>query len=184
MLLMVEKGILGGITDAIHRYTKANNKYMKNYYKNKELSYLIYLDANNLYGCAILQKLLVVGFKLKKNILKFNEKFIKNCNEDSYKGYIFEVDVEYPKELFFNKHKDLSFLPEKMKTKLIGPEKRVCNIHNKKNYVVHIRALKQASNYRLMLKKVHNVIEFNQKAWLKPYIEMNTKIRKNAKNDF
>ena len=54
----------------------------------------------------------------------------------------------------------------------------------KKNYVVHIRALKQASNYGLMLKKVHNVIEFNQKAWLKPYIEMNTKIRKNAKNDF
>ena len=132
MLLMVEKRILGGITDAIHRYTKANNKYMKNYCKNKELSYLIYLDANNFYGCAILQKLLVVGFKLKKNILKFNEKFIKNCNEDSYKGYIFEVDVEYPKELFFNKHKDLSFLPEKMKTKLIGPEKRVCNIHNKK----------------------------------------------------
>ena len=65
-----------------------------------------------------------------------------------------------------------------MKTKLIGPEKRVCNIHNKKNYVVHIRALKEASNYGLMLKKVHNAIEFNQKAWLKPYIEMNTKIRK------
>ena len=63
---------------------------------------------------------------------KFNEDFIKNYDEDSDKGYILEVDVEYPKELLFNKHKDLPFLPEKMKTKLNGNEKLVCNINNKK----------------------------------------------------
>ena len=63
MVLMVEKGIRGGICHAIHRYTKANNKYIKNYDKNKDSSYLMYLDANNLYGWAMSQKLPVDGFK-------------------------------------------------------------------------------------------------------------------------
>ena len=108
---MTEKGIRGGIAHVIHRYAEANNKYMKNYDKNKESLYLIYLDANNLYGWAMSQKLHVDGFKWKKKF-KFNEDFIKNYDEDSHKGYILEVDVKYPKELLFNKHKDLPFLPE------------------------------------------------------------------------
>ena len=77
MLLMIEKGIWGGICHAINRYAKANNKYIKNYDNNKESSYLMYLDANNLYGWAMPQKLLVNGFKLKKNVSKFDEDFIK-----------------------------------------------------------------------------------------------------------
>ena len=84
------------------------------------------------------------------------------------------LNVQNPKKLF-NLHKDLPFLPEK---------KFVCNIQNKENYVVHIKASKQALNHRLILKKVHRVIQFNQKAWLKPYIDMNTKLRKEAKNEF
>ena len=75
---MVEKGIRGGICHAIHRYAKANNRYMKNYDKNNESSYIQYLDASNLYGWAMSQKLIVDGFKWKKNMLKFNEKFIKD----------------------------------------------------------------------------------------------------------
>ena len=75
---MVEKGIRGGICHAIHRYAKANNKYMKNYDKNKESLYIQYLDANNLCGWAMSQKLAVDGFKWKKDMLKFNEDFIKN----------------------------------------------------------------------------------------------------------
>ena len=67
MLLMVEKGIKGGICHAIHRYTEANNKYMKIYDQNKESSYIQYLDANNLYGLVMSQKLSVDGFKWKKN---------------------------------------------------------------------------------------------------------------------
>ena len=63
-------------------------------------------------------------------------------------------------------------------------KKLVCNIHDKKKYVVHIRSLKQALNYGLKLKKVHRIIEFNQESWLKPYIDMNTGLRKIAKNDF
>ena len=68
MLLMVERGIRGGICHAIHRYAKTNNKYMKNYDKNKESSYIQYLDANNLYGWAMSQKLYVDGFEWKKNV--------------------------------------------------------------------------------------------------------------------
>ena len=79
-------------------------------------------------------------------------------------------------------HCDLPFLPERKKIEKC--KKLVCNIHNKENYVVHIRALKQALNHGLILKKVHKVIQFNQKAWLKPYIDMNTKLRTKAKNDF
>ena len=76
MLLMVEKGIRGGIVRAIHKYAKANDKYMKNYNKNKESSHLTYLDPNSLYGWAMSRKLPVNGFKWKKNEYKFDEDFI------------------------------------------------------------------------------------------------------------
>ena len=114
MILMIEKGIRGGICQATHRYAKANNKYMKNYDKNNESSYIEYLDANNLYGWAMSQELPVNGFNWVKNLSQFNESFIKNYDENSDIGYFFEVDVEYPKRLL-NLHKDLPFLPEKKK---------------------------------------------------------------------
>ena len=93
---MVENGIRGGICQATHRYAKANNKYMKNYGKKIESSYLVYLDANNLHGWAMSQKLPVNGFKWVGHLSKFNDRFIENYNENSDKGYILEVDVEYP----------------------------------------------------------------------------------------
>ena len=114
MLLMIEKGIRGGICHAIHRYAKANNKYMKNYDKNIESSYLMYLDVNNLYGLALSQKLPVNGFEWVEKLSQFNEGFIKNCGENSDKGYILEVDVEYSKNLF-NLHEDLPFSAERKK---------------------------------------------------------------------
>ena len=101
MLLMVEEGIRGRICHSIHRYAKANNKYMKNYNNNEESSYIQYLDANNLYGWAMSKKLPVNGFKWIDNSetagLVINEDFIKNYDENNDKGYIFEVDVKYPK---------------------------------------------------------------------------------------
>ena len=181
MLLMVEKGIRGGICHAIHRYAKAKNKYMNNYDKNKESSYVQYLDANNFYGWEVSQKLPVHDFKWKKNILKFNEDFIKNYDEDSDKEYILEVDVKYPKNLH-DLHRDLPFLPERMKIDKCS--KLVCNLYDKNNLVVHVRSLKQALDHGLILEKVHRVIQFNQKAWLKEYIDMNTELRKQAKKDF
>ena len=99
MLMMFGDGIRGGMCQAVHRYYKANNKYMKNYDKNKVSLFLLYLDANNLYGWAMSQKLPVDNFKWieKDDLLKFDENFIKNYDENSNKGYILEVDIEYPK---------------------------------------------------------------------------------------
>ena len=97
MLLMVEKGIRYGICHAIHRYAKANDKYMKNYDKNMKSSSLVYLDANNLYWSTMSQKLPVNDFEWEENIHKFNEDFIQNYDENSNEGYILEVDDECPK---------------------------------------------------------------------------------------
>ena len=94
---MVEKGIRGGICHAILRYAKSNNKYMKDYNKDEEESFLQYDDANNLYGFAVIEPLPVNGFDWVEDLSKIDEDFIKNYNEDSDKGYILEVDVEYPK---------------------------------------------------------------------------------------
>ena len=183
MLLMVEKGIKGGICQAIHMNAKANNKYMKNCNKDIISSYLIYLDANNLHGWPISQNLSINGFKWVKKLklLRFNERSIKNYNENSGTGYFLEVDIDYPKELF-NLHKDLPFLPERKKVNKC--KKLICSIEDKEKYVVHIRALKQALNHGLIIKKVHIVIKFNQRAWLRPCIGMNTKYRIEAKNKF
>ena len=181
MLLIVEKGARGGICQAIHRYAKANNKYMKNYNKDVIPSYLKYLDTNNLYEWAMSQILPVNGFKWVKKLSKFNEIFIRNYDENSDKGYFLEVDVDYPK-ILFDLHKDLPFLPERKKVNKV--EKLISNIEDKEKYVVHIKVLKQALNHGLVLKRVHRVTQFNQKDWLKPYIDINTKLRKEAKNDF
>ena len=178
MLLIVEKRIRGGICPSIHRYAKSN-KYMKNYDKDME-SHLEYLDANNLYGLIMSQKRRVNGFELVEELSQLNEDFITNYDEDSNKGYFLEVDVEYPKHLF-NLHSDLPFLPGRKKIEKCN--KLVRNIYDKENYVIQIRTLKQALNHGLILKKVHKVIQFNKKTWLKPYIDMNTKLRTESKSD-
>ena len=98
MLLMVEEGIRGGICHSIQRYAKANNKYMKNYDDSKELSYIQYLDANNLYGWAMSQKLPVNDFKWIEVTSKINEEFIKNYDENNDRGYILEVDVNIQRD--------------------------------------------------------------------------------------
>ena len=129
---------------------------------------------------AISKKLPVNGFKWTDNNI-INEEFIKNYNENDKKGYILKVDVKYPKKLH-DLNSDLPFLPERMEINKC--KKLVCNLHDKKKYVVHINSLKQAVNHGLKFKKIHRIIEFNQKAWLKPYIDMNTELRKLARNDF
>ena len=141
MLLMVEERIRGGICHSIHRYAKASNKYIKNYNKDEESSYIQYLDANNLYGWAMSKKLSVNGFRWldSDEINEINEEFIKKFNENDNKGYILEVVVRYPKRLH-ELHSDLPFLPERMKIDKCN--KLVCNLFNKKKYVVHMNSLK------------------------------------------
>ena len=119
---------------------------MKNYDKDEESSYIQDLDANNLYGWAMSQKLPVNGFKWIEDIFKTDGDFIKNYNEDDHFGYFLNVDIEYVRELH-DLHSDLPFLPERMKINKCN--KLVCNLYDKNNYVVHIRALKQTLKHVL-----------------------------------
>ena len=181
MLLIVEKGIRGGICYFICQCAKANNKCMKDNDKNKGLTYLQFWDVNNLYGQGMLQKLPVNNFEWIKNTSQFNKDIMKNYKEESYQGYFVEVDVQYLENLH-DLDNDLPFLPERMKIEKV--KKIVDNLHDKTEYVIHIKNLRQALNCRLVLKKVHRVIKFNQNARLKTYIDMNTDLRKKAENGF
>ena len=167
MFLTYEQSLCGGICNKVHSYVEVNNKYMKNYDRNKESSFLMYVDANNLYGWAMSKKLLVDGFKYVDDLSMFTEDFIKNYDEKGDVDYLLVVDIEYPKTLRML-HSDLPFLPDKMKVNKVN--KLVCNVTDKENYSIHIVALRQALNHGLKLIRVHSVISFRQEAWLKPYI--------------
>ena len=167
MLMMFEPGIRGGITQSVHRYTSANNKYMdSNYDPYQESSYIQYVDANNLYGWAMSQSLPTGGFKWVD--VKPDE--IHKLSKRTDFGYLLEVDVKYPTEIH-DSHNELPFMCEKIK--INGVTKLTPNLNGKLRYVVHIRALKQALDHGLILEKIHRVIEFEQSAWMKPYIDFN-----------
>ena len=147
------------VTQYIDRYAKANNKYMKyKFDKNKESSHSMYLvQITYMDGYCFVNCLqMVLNEKKKLRLMKTSK---KNYDEDSDKGYILEVDVEYPKNLL-NLHGDLPFLAERKKIKKCN--KFVCNINDEENYVAHIRPLNQAIYHGLILRKVHRVIQFNQ----------------------
>jgi hypothetical protein len=164
MLLMIENGIRGGISPCCNRYGKANNKYMKNYDKTKESKYLMYLDANNLYGWAMSQFLPYGGFKWTD---------VRNISDDSETEYILEVDLEYPKELH-DKHKDLPLAPENRAPPGLKGNKLLTTLYDKEKYVIHCRNLKLYLSLGMKLKKIHRVLEFKQSDWLKKYIDINT----------
>ena len=177
MLLMFERGIRGEITQAVHRYPSANNKYMspvglgsqrslqdptsrsdpiRNLYDpSRESSYLQYLDTNNLYGWVMSQPLTTSKFKW----VEIDLDQISDLAISKIKGYLLEVNVRYPTELH-DSHNDLPFMCDKMKINKI--KKLVSNLRNKKNYIIHIRALDQALRHGLVLGRIHRAIEFNQ----------------------
>ena len=127
------------------------------------------------------QKLPVNNCEWIEDTSQFNEDFIKNYNEERNEGYFLEVDIQYPEKLY-ELYNYLPFLSERMKFKKL--ENLVTNIYNKTEFVIHIGNLKQALNHRLLLKKVHGVIKCYQNSWLKPYINVNAKLREKAKNNF
>ena len=157
---MYEEGIRGGMCQVTCKYAKVNNKYMKNYDKNKELSFLIYVDANNLYGWATSKKLPVDGFKWVDDLSMLMEDFIKSYDEEGDVGYLLVVDVEYSIKVRMS-YKYLPFLPEKMKINKC--HKLVCNLNDKENYSIHIAALKQPLNHGLVLKKYIALLVLDKK---------------------
>ena len=178
MLLMFERGIRGGITQAVRKYAAANNPYMGDKFNPYEgTTYLQYLDANNLYGWAMSQPLPTGGF-CWVDVGKYE---ISELATRTDKGYVLVVDVSYPRELH-DSHYDLPFMCERMMINGVG--KLVANLKDKKNYVIHIKALDQALQHGLVLDRVHRAMKFDQLPWLKTYIDFNTKLRTAATNDF
>ena len=181
-LLMIEKGIRGGISIISNRYGKANNKYMKDYNKKEASKYLMYVDANNLYGFAMSQKLPVHSFKWMtnkeiKNI--FNNQIVQVWERTPC---ILEVDLTYPEELH-DLHNDYPLCPERVECDK-GVKKLIPNLRHKNNYVVHYKTLMQYLNLGMELKKIHRGIKFIECDFLKPYIDKNTNLRTKAKNNF
>ena len=186
MLMMFEQGIRGGITHISKRYAEANNKYMKNYNPDKESTFIQYLDANNLYGWAMSQNLPTHGFKWMKNLTKEKvieilEKANHSMSNHGRKGYIFEVDLEYPEHLW-KTHNDYPLAPEKLKVN--GVENLISHFKPRKNYVVHYRNLRQYLELGMKITAVHRGISFYQSPWMEPYIRKNTELRKTAANSF
>ena len=197
---MIEKGMRGGVSYISHRFARANNPEIPEYDEEKATSYIMYLDANNLYGWAMSQPLPVGGFRFlkKSKVKKFD---IHSVTDDSRKGYFLEVDLDVPKGLH-NVLDDYPPCPEKMliTDEMLSPycerlkeklgidsgkvKKLVTTLLPKRKYVLHHKNLQLYMSLGLKLKKIHRVLEFKQKAFLKGYIKLNTDRRMKAANAF
>ena len=171
MLLMLEKVIRGGICHSIYQYAKTNNKYMKDYDKNKESSYFQYWDVNNLMVAQCrksFQKIIFRRSKIRLSFMKVSQKTImKKVIRDIFLKLMSSI-----LKIYMNCIMIYHFYQKQWK-------KLVAILHDKTEYVIYVRNIKQALNHGLVLKAIHRVINFNENAWLKPYIDMNTE-----KNDF
>lgn len=194
MFEFVESGIRGGVSQISKRHAIANNKYMKNYDESKEDSYIVYLDANNLYGYAMCEYLPYKDFKWNSNI--WNKENILAIDDKSNKGYLFSVDLHIPETLHdhFNNYVPC---PENIKINKDDLNKwqqenynnsnvkKLClTFYDKKNYVINYRYLKLVLSLGVELVKVNKVLEYTQKDFMKSYIMLNTELRQKAKNDF
>ena len=199
MHLMIERGMRGGISMVSKRHAKANNPRVEGYEPEQSTSYITYLDANNLYGWAMSLPLPNKNFHWKR-VMPTEEQIMK-MKWNAKKGWILEVDLEYPAHLH-DAHNDYPLAPEKKKIKprqmsdfqrrlmadldLTTPEteKLLLTLEDKEKYVVHYRNLQFYLRQGMRMKNVNRVIEFDQEPWMEPYIRMNTEFRKQARNDF
>jgi hypothetical protein len=202
MHMFVERGLRGGISMISHRHAEANNKYMpeEHYDKNKDTSYLSYLDANNLYGWAMIQNLPCGNYGWSEDLAKTMTK-IEKLGDDSDWGAFLEVDYEYP-EALHDLHNEYPLAPEhrpvesdemspyvkelmiKHNIECKESEKLLCTLEDKTRYVVHYRTHLLYVSLGLKVKKVHRILTFEQSPWMKKYIDFNTAKRTVAKNEF
>ena len=199
MHMFIESATRGGVSTINHRFGQANNKDMKSYDASQPSVYLKYLDANNLYGAAMIAPLPVGDYAWNQDA--WTSEMICNLRDDAPTGYIFEVDLEYPTHLH-DLHNDYplaveslavqphelsaysqSFL-DKFETVQHSSAKLIPNLRDKVKYSTHYRNLKLYLKLGLVLKRVHRVLSFRQESFMKSFIELNTKKRTEAKNDF
>ena len=178
MLLMIEKGIRGGISNAFKRYAKANNKFMKDFDPAEKSSFIVYLDANNLYGWAMSKPLPVGEFGwMSEEELENWERFV----DEKGIGCILEVDLEYPVELH-DFHNDFPLAPEKLTLGKV--EKLTQNLRDKEKMVLHGKNLQLYLSLGMKLKLIRRGLKFQEKNFMKNYIDKNTFLRSQAENDF
>ena len=199
MYEFIESGIRGGYACIVKRFAKANNPYIHDFNPKDPISYILYLDANNLYGCAMVQMMPVRNFRwlCKREIDDLPD--VRDIRKDSKCGIILEVDLSYPDNLH-DLHDDFPLAPEKMtlsEDKLspycrrVGNDtsstevpKLIASFRKKTKYVLHYQNLQLYLKQGLVLDKIHRVLHFEQEAWMKPYISFNTEMRKQATSDF
>ncbi len=172
MYLMIEKGIRGGVSSIMKRYSKANHKYLDDYDPKTPSQYILYLDANNLYGWAMSKPLPYKNFKWMK------EKELKNWRS---KPCILEVDLKYPKKLH-GLHNEYPLAPVRLS--INKTEKLIPNLKAKRKYVLHHENLKMYLRMGLELTKIHRGITFEESRFMKSYIDLNTNMRSKGTTDF
>lgn len=177
-----KKSIRGGLCQCSHRHAVSNNKYVLSYDSNKLSEFLMYFDANNLYGWAMSRYLPYGNFKWDDPGIYTND-YISNLKDNNNVGCVLEVDLTYPSSLH-DIHNDLPFCSENMTNPGSKFPKLTANLNPKKRYVIHFMNLQQCIKNGLILTKVHRVLKFSQSRWLDKYISLNTEHRKNAGNKF
>ena len=217
--IFIDKALRGGISMVANHFARANNPALEKFWDpSRQMSFIKFIDANNLYGWAMSQILPTGGFKwmspkdLLKGQIKFGggddkltmseyEDVIQNLDVKGNTGYFFEVDLAYPQQIH-DTHNEFPLAPESMKiekemlsayqTKLgdelgvkYGQQEKLClTLKDKKKYICHYRNLQFYLSQGLELKRIHRVLQFKQSDWLKPYIDLNTRLRQDADNEF
>ena len=198
MYTFIERSIRGGISQISKRFAKANNRYCPDYNPLKPIMYLIYLDANNLYGWAMSQNLPMKNFRwLTREEIDGID--VESLDDEADTGYIIEVDLKYPPSLH-DLHNEYPLAPERLNIdeSMLSPfqtrrfpkhqkkpsTRLAPNLYDKTNYVTHYRNLKFYLDQGMIVTKIHRVLAFEQSPWLKKYIDFNTDMRKQSSSEF
>ncbi|XP_029673848.1 uncharacterized protein LOC115241990 [Formica exsecta] len=177
MVMFVERG---GLSRCSNKYARANNKYLQTYDPSESSAYLMYFDINNLYGWAMSQSLPYEDFRWVDDVASVD---LISVTSNSPIGYILEVDLAYPSNLH-DSHADLPFCPTRDKPPGKRDEKLLATLYDMSRYMTYYRNLQQCVRHGLRVMRIHRILQFAQSPWLRGYIELNTRLRINAKNEF